>query len=509
MTAASNTARVVRTRVRPDLRIVAQAAVPAQQPSPAPTPLPIDVECARFDLTDIGNADRFRVRHGNHTRWSPARGWLIWDGRRWCVDDCHQVLSLAKETARLILAEAADAEDQDRRDALAGWAKASGSAGRVSAMLQLARPDVRVPDEGLDHDTWLLNVLNGTIDLRTGELRPHNRADLITKLAPVEYHPEAQCPRWHRFLQEVFQSDEELIGYVQRAVGYSLTGLAREQCLFFLFGGGSNGKGVFLVTLRFVLGDYAQRTKPDVFLEQARSDSKAATPDLARMVGVRMIITSEVKDGAAMAEGLIKELTGEERLTARMLYGQPIEFDPVAKIWFAANHKPIVQGTDHAIWRRIKMIPFEATFTAPGDPNHREGNPPKDPNLRHSLRDEAPGILAWAVRGCLEWQRTGMQEPDVVQAAVAEYRSEQDVLGQFIDACCVVEPAATVTPADLRRAYTSWCEERGDIPLGGRRFRAGMIARGFQQDEGRTNRATWRGLRLVNPPRRLFPGIPA
>lgn len=281
-----------------------------------------------------------------------------------------------------------------------------------------SEPGIPVLPGELDRDPWLLNVKNGTVDLRTGELRPHKRDDLITKIVPVEYDSEASCPTWLAFLNRIMDGNERLIAFLQRAAGYSLTASTQEQCFFLLYGTGANGKSVFLTTLLAVMGDYGIQAAPDLLL--AKSGESHPT-EVADLFGARLVVATETEAGRRLAENLVKQHTSGDRLKARFMRQDFFEFEATFKIWLATNNKPIVKGTDYAIWRRIKLIPF--TVTIP--PEER------DKSLPAKLRQELHGILAWAVQICLEWQKYGLNEPQEVTAATCAYRDEQDILGSW------------------------------------------------------------------------------
>src|ERR1035438_4193529 len=347
-----------------------------------------------FALTELGNAERFVAQHGSNVRYCwDCRAWFVWDGHRWQRDSGAEVRQLAKLTMRSIYSEASQQSTEGQRRALAAWALRSESAAAIESMLKLAQAEQGIPVESgaLDADGWLLNVKNGTVDLRSGELRPHRREDLITKLAPVDFDPAARCPRWKRFLAEVFEPHPDIPPFVQRAVGYTLSGDTREECLFLMHGTGRNGKGTQLKTLALVMGDYAGTADFSTFV-QRRNDS-GPRDDVANMRGKRLVSAQESREGAALAESLLKWLTGGDLVRARRLYENSYEFDPTWKIWLATNYKPVVRGTDPAIWSRIRLLPFDVSF---------EGR--EDKTLKTALLAELPGIVNWAVEGCLRWQ---------------------------------------------------------------------------------------------------------
>ncbi|MDQ3865124.1 MAG: phage/plasmid primase, P4 family [Actinomycetota bacterium] len=343
-------------------------------------------------LTELGNAERLVGRHGHDLIHVYGIGWFVWCGTHWRRDKSGEVDRRAVETVRSIHEEAAIVVSEEKRKALSKWAVASESAYKIKAMIELARsmPGVPVEDaDSLDEDPWLLNLQNGTLDLRTGELRDHRREDLITKLAPVGFDPEAQAPTWEAFLERVLPS-EETRTFLKRAVGYSLTGRTTEKVMPCLLGPGDSGKTTFVEAIMDLMGeDYAKPAAPDLLL--AKRDASHPT-EVADLLGRRFVASVEVEEGRYLAESLVKQLTGGDRISARFMRQDFFEFSPTHKIWLAANHPPIVRGGDDAIWNRIKKVPFGVVIP--------KGE--QDGNLRDKLRAERSGILNWALEGCLE-----------------------------------------------------------------------------------------------------------
>jgi len=374
------------------------------------------------------------------------------------------------------------------------------SAARVNGVrdtLKMAQsePGVKVLVSQIDANHMLLNVGNGTIDLATGRMHAHRRQDGITKIGRARYDPSAPCPRWLAFLQRIFDGDDELIAFIQRAVGYSLTGQVSEQCLFFLYGTGQNGKSVFIQTLLHVLGEYAQKAPTEMIMKQERSNAGSASPDMARLRGVRLAVTAELEENQRMGESRVKDLTGADRIVARPLYRDPIEFEPTHKLWIYGNHKPTIRGTDEGIWRRIRLIPF--TVTIPNDE--------KDAHLVEKLQAECDGILAWAVAGCLAWQREGLGIPTAVAEATEAYRNESDRLGAFLEECCIVEEYARAGKNEVYAAYEQWCRDSGEHVVSKKKLSQMLAERGFT--DARTNRErTWLGLGLAEGSGSYVPG---
>ncbi|MGH8577583.1 MAG: DNA primase family protein, partial [Gammaproteobacteria bacterium] len=448
-------------------------------------------ELSRFNLTDLGNAHRFARDHGAEVRYCwPWAKWLVWNDRFWSRDDSGEIHRLGEATVRGMYEEAARSSP-DRREALAKWAVKSESHERRSKMLASAQAIEGVPvlPKHLDQDPWALNVGNGTIDLRTGALRPHAREDFITRGIDVGYDPAAMCPTWDRFMREVFADDDETIAFVRRAVGYSLSGDTREHVFFILHGVGSNGKSTFLGAIHDLLGAYAGRVPAELLM--VRRGEHHPT-ERATLFGKRLVSSSETGDGRRLAEDLVKSLTGGDPISCRRMKEDFWEFLPTHKLWLATNHRPQIKGTDHAIWRRIKLIQFGVTFHPP----EAGKKPPQDPTLPDRLREEQSGILAWAVRGCLDWQRVGLKTPKAVRAATEEYRSDMDTLGGFLEECCVLDRRGEAGATDLYKAYCAWCERAGESVEAQRTFGGRLRERGLVQRKSH-GRKVWKGIGLL------------
>jgi putative DNA primase/helicase len=421
-------------------------------------------------LDDIGNAARFATQHCESARYAPGFGWLLWDGRRWRRDDgADRVMELAKATARKLYSEAAESDAAESAKRIAGWARSSASAQRLRAMVDLARsdPSLLVSADSLDADPFLLNVANGTVDLRTGTLRPHSPADLITKIAMVHFDPAATATRWRQFIREIMQADDDLIAFLQRAIGSALTGDTRDQVLFVLHGLGANGKSVLLRVLLAILGEYGGPMAFETLTSARRQNGPSE--DLARLLGLRFVTASESGDGRAFNEVVLKQLTGGDPVNARFLHQNSFTFVPTFKLFVAANHLPKVRGTEHAIWRRLRLIPFAATFDNDSDARAR-GALPCDEQLLDKLMGELPGVLAWMVQGCLMWQRDGLGMPPAVREATNHYRSSQDVVADFIADRCIEASNASVGATDLYAAYRAWASANGERQLSQREF---------------------------------------
>lgn len=438
-------------------------------------------------LTDVGNGERFALQHGANVRHSfRLDKWFAWDEKRYRPDDGAATQRLAKKTAKSIYGEAEKARDADSK-AIAKHAMQSESAPRIEAMLKMARSESGIPveTEELDRDPWLFNVQNGTINLRAGEFRAHQREDLITKLAPIVYDPAATCPTWEAFLQRSMAGREGKIQFLQRAIGYSLTGTTTERAIFILHGVGKNGKSTLVEVVLALLGEYAMSTPTETLL--ARRDGGGIPNDVARLNGVRFVSARETEEGERLAEAKIKALTGGDTVSARFMRSEFFDFIPSFKIWLSTNHKPLVRGTDEAIWDRIHLVPFLVRIPAAE----------RDLQLKQKLIAEAPGILNWAITGCLDWQRDGLGDPDEIREATAGYRAEMDVLGGFLADRCILGELFAVTAKELYSAYTTWGEENGERPMSQTAMGKRLTERGFQPfRNGPKRERSWSGIRL-------------
>ena len=409
------------------------------------------------ELTEAGNARRLARRHRDHIMFAGGQ-WYVWDDQRWCRDTMNRVHELALETADSILEEEATAalkaSDEVAYDRLCKWAKASRSSGRLSNMVRLAArsiADIKQDHTLLDSDPRVLNTLSGLVNLSTGELEKTTRDHLVTHLVPVEYKPTAQCPLWEQTLDEVFLGDAELIEWFQRAVGYSLTGLTDEQCMFILQGSGSNGKTTILETLKAIMGDYATAADLDSFMGD--TSSVRTLEALAALQGRRVAVATETGTAKRIKEGVIKRITGGDTIRATFLNENSFEFRPQFKLWFGVNELPMVKDPTHGFWRRMRVIPLRRKFT-PKD--GRDGV-----RLERLLREEREGILAWAVEGArlyLRAHRTGgdLGSCTAIDKAVREYRADQDEFAIFLEEETRDSLDATVPQKDLLDRFVHW-----------------------------------------------------
>jgi P4 family phage/plasmid primase-like protien len=433
--------------------------------------------------TDLGNSQRLIKLFGDFIRYCGTwKKWLVWNDQygAWQIDDSGEVLRLARRTIENMFREAVGISDSQERGACVKWALATESATRIQAMVKLAESGegIAISPSDLDRNPWLLNCQNGTIDLRTGQLKEHDKRDLITKSIPVPFDSNAKCPKWLNFLDKIMEGNQGLISFLQRAVGYALTGDIREQCFFILHGCGANGKSVFVKTTGTLLGDYAQAASFETFL--SKKQGNVANNDIARMQGKRFISAVEAEEGRRLAENVIKQVTGGDVVAARFLYAEYFEFIPQFKIFLATNHKPKINCNDPAIWRRVKLIPFAV----------RIPEVEQIQDLDEQLKDELPGIINWALSGSLDWQRAGLQAPEEVVNATREYRNEMDTVNEFLEECCTRLQSLRVKPTDLYDAYKRYCEKNGEMSLSMKEFGTSLNNKGYEVRK--SNGSTWR-----------------
>jgi len=424
-------------------------------------------------LTDLGNAERLARRHGSVLRYCHLwHRWLVWDGKRWAIDATAEVERLAKETVRSIYAEAEACTDTERRKAIAAHAMRSEASPKVEAMITRARAELPIPilPDAFDTHRMLFNTSTCTLDLERPEAHPypHRKEDYITMCTPVVYIPTAECPMWLAFLDRIMNGNDRIIAFLQRAVGYSLTGDTSERCMFILWGKGANGKTTFVETIANMLGDYATNIPPTTLLTR---HGDTIPNDLAMLKGKRFVYASETGENSVLDEARIKAVTGGDRISARFMHAEWFEYLPEFKLWLDTNHKPVIRGTDNAIWDRIMLVPF--TVRIPEEE--------RDKHFKDKLANELPGILQWALRGCSEWLTNGLQPPPEVRAAVAEYREESDTLGEFLAEHCNLTPTGTARARDLHSKYTEWCQATGERPLSSKAFAARLQERGIEK----------------------------
>lgn len=462
--------------------------------------------------TDSANADAFVAEHGRGflfvVEWE---AWIAWDGKRWDRSGARaRVMNAAMLTARLehfrCQERLAALRKRERDAAMLGkkdedleaeikleakllkWHEQSQNAAKLEAVTRLLETRLVTSMRGLDKDPWLLNVANGTVDLRTAEMHLHRAGDLLTQTSDIEWDDSARCPTWDAFVRSSMGGDLMLTLYLQRLIGYAITGLTTEHILAFFHGEGNNGKSTFLQVLRSVLGEYACPAPRDLLFEDAKGGQRHPS-ELARLYGKRMVVCAEIGENVTLDEAKVKDLTGGDAISVRRMREDFWDLEPTHTLMVAGNHKPTVRGSDLGIWRRIRLVPWSVIVEAKD----------VDRDLPGKLRAEARGILRWCVQGCLEWQRIGLQTPDSVMVSTAAYREESDALGDFFEGHCVFEGDARISRQALRERYEAWCVETGHKPFGprkiGQRLRSRQV-RPLSVREGARVKDGWAGVRL-------------
>lgn len=417
-----------------------------------------------YTYDDTGNAQRFRDANAGLIHYNHVDGcWIYWDGVRWASDENGEIKRRADKMLADMAKDLKEMQDDPAYNAYKKHLSRSRSHRGKEGFIAEARHLEGVPvlPSEMDRAGNAFNVRNCLISLKTGRTAEHDKKYMISKLAPVTYDENARCPRWDSFIEEVTCGDKSLQLYLQRMIGYCMTAYTKEQCMFFLYGNGSNGKSVFVDTIAYMLGEYAASCQPETVMMRDRNNT--ARGDLARLKGARMVVTSEPNDGCRLDEGIVKQMTGgtENKLTARFLYGREFEFSPEFKIVMSTNYKPVIKGTDNGIWRRVRLIPFTAEFTKEN----------RDPQLTEKLRRELPGILNWAIAGAVGWCKEGLPPCAIIDEAGQEYRSEMDRVQQFLDDCTTRSESSSTQASTLYKCYKAWCSEQGDrFPVGSTKF---------------------------------------
>lgn len=448
-----------------------------------------EVKKKYYSYDDTGNAGRFTDNFKDAVRYSYVRkNWYFYNGKTWVLDQEGKVKSLVDEILEKMKQEPVfvsdDVEEEEAQKNLRKHIKYSRGSNGKTNMLKESQHLLPIHPETFDKDQHLLNVQNGYIDLKTGELNNHDKNKFFTKIASIEYTDKIDCPQWIDFLNQIFDGNKTLIDYMQRAVGYSLSGSTEEQVMFILYGNGRNGKSVFLDIITEILGNYTTNIQPQTLMVKPQSGS--ANSDIARLQGARLVTTTEPNDGMRFDEGLVKQVTGGDTVTARFLYGDEFDYDPEFKLWMATNHKPIIRGTDDGIWRRMVIIPFTVQI-----PEHKV-----DKNLKYKLRREMTAILNWAVEGYQEWKRIGLNEPDVIKQQRGDYRKEMDPVEQFIDDCCIRRNGERAKGSLLYESYKEWAKDNHQYMMNHIKFGKEMSSK-FQKIT--SNGVHYIGVRLKHP----------
>lgn len=459
-----------------------RSAPPLSQQSPAPDPA--QQQTGSFFCTDLGNAERFAAKYQDKVRWCEVwNTWLVFNGKCWEPDRSGRVDQLAKATVRAIYQEAADEPDDASRKQLAKHATRSESNRAVRAMLDRAKSELAAAPEDFNKHLYLFNCENGTLDLRTGELRPHDHNDMLTRCIKVKYNPLARSARWDSFMKKFLDGNIDLIKFMQQALGMSLCGDTSEQCLFICHGMGSNGKTTMLEVVRMIMGAYACAANIETFQVQKNDTIRN---DIAELYGARLVTAEETKLGGRLNEALVKKATGKQPLRARRLHENEFEFMPEFTLWLAVNHKPVVLDTSKGMWRRVHFIPFNVTID----------DDQADKHFGDKLLEEAEGILTWLVQGCRQWIDQGrLIAPKAVQEATASYRAEMDIVANFLNDECILGPGKKATTKQLLARFEAWCGQNSEH-FDAKILKNSLKERGYYSQRGHGGNYYWHGLEL-------------
>ncbi|MFT5871128.1 MAG: putative DNA primase/helicase [Clostridium sp.] len=461
-----------------------------------------DQSLINFNFSDVGNAERLMAIYGKNIRYNPVRKhWLLWSSKHWEFDFVGKIEGLARKVLRKLQVEGEaislegltfdeETKKEKLKESIKKYVLRSESDGKIKAMVNQAMTQSNLIITETDKNNYLLNIKNGTLNLKTGLLEKHDRRNFCTKVVDVEYDPKKQCPNWIEFINKIFLGDAELINYIQKSIGYSMTGDANLQCFYILHGNGANGKGTFIKTIMRFMGDYADGLDAKSLME--KMGDEGTREEIAGLIGKRFVNVNEMKGSKSFDEGLLKSLTSgaDETVKVRNLYESSFNLKPTFKLWMSTNHMPKINNDDEGIWRRVRKIPFKYKFVD-GD---------KDVNFfENKLIPEMTGILNWAIEGCLKWQQEGEHIPDIVKASVDEYRIDSDPIQRFIADECIVASSETVrvNVSDLYKTYESWCKENKEYTLSSIKFTRKMAEKEFEK--GRTKVGIyWKGIGLMD-----------
>lgn len=424
--------------------------------------------------TDLANVELFIEKYGKELRYARGKGWLKWDGKRWADSGDAVASAAAVETSREIQKRAGEIQDPIAWKEANKWARQTQNAARLTAMPAIAasQPPIAATYSDFDNTDMGFNCASGLIDLRTGKLYPHDPGYLCTRISPAEYGLQAKSERWDEFIEQITCGDRALAAYLQRVVGYCLTGSVRDKCFFFCYGArGDNGKSVFIETINELLGDYALALNRQALIKH-KFGKQGPSNDIAQLAGPRLATVSETAVGEEWDDAIIKDLTGGDKISARFLHKENFTFRPKCKLLIRGNNKPEITDPTSAMWRRIHLIPFNAHFTEEQQDKQL---------LQKLIRRDLSGILSWAVEGCLAWDKMGLCPPDSVMSAVTEYRDEQDTLGLFLRECCEYVPGIETRASALHGAYQKWAFKHGQKSMSLTAFGTEMSAKNYSK----------------------------
>ena len=440
-----------------------------------------------FDLTELGNGKRIAHYDKDKMLYCAGLNWMVWTGKKWQEDNKYRREIIAANTLEKIINDKPKNEDHEKE--IVKWVKKCGSRNIRKNSIDDARPHMAIDGDRFDRQGMMFNCSNGTVNLETGELLKHDREMLLTQMSNFEFDTEAKCPTWLKFVNDTLvdkdgNTDQELVNFMQKAVGYTLTGDISEQVVFFLYGGGRNGKSIFANTIQNMMNEYGRQVNSSTFIKK-KNDS-GINNDIARLHGSRYVSAIESEAGDSLSEALIKQITGGEKVTARFLHKEHFEFMPEFKVFFATNHKPEISGMDNGIWRRVKLIPFLRQL--------KESE--VDGHLQEKLNAEISGIFNWALEGCMKWQSEGLGEAKSITEATESYKDEMDVIAPFVDEYCIAGTEFRHLAKELFEGYSKWCFENNEPTLNKKEFFKLLENKGFKKEKGTANKLYFNGIKL-------------
>lgn len=458
--------------------------------------VPDDANLIYFNFSDVGNAERLMAMDGKNIRYNPIhKKWIIWSGRHWETDTSGKIESMARNCIRMLQIQGkslpeqqGDEDNTALKKQIAQYVLRSESDAKIKAMVNQSKTQTNLVIKKTDENVYYLNLKNGTLNLKTGELQEHNRRDYITKIVNVEYDPQVKCPNWIEFINKIFLNNTELIEYIQKSIGYSMTGDADLQCFYICHGQGSNGKGTFMKAIMTILGGYASVLKGSSLME--KMNDEGARGDIAKLEGKYFVCVNELEEGKSFDEALVKSLSSgaDEAIPVRYMYEEEFDLHPTFKMWMTTNKLPKIKGTDNGIWRRVRKIPFEYNF---------ENDENKDEHFfENKLMPEISGILNWAIEGCLKWQREGIKVPEEVKLANEDYRNDMDPIQRFLDECCIISETCKVKVSQLYDKYEEWCHENKEYVLSSIKFSKKLGEKEFVQVRDKIGRY-WKNIGIV------------
>ncbi len=459
-----------------------------------------DINLINYNFSDVGNAERLIAMYNKIIRYKPgfkSGQWFIWSGKYWNVDCVGRIEVLARNVIKSLQQQGKELPkcnregnpNDDLKKQIQKFVLRSENDNRIRAMINQSRTEHNIILNEMNKDAYLLNLKKGTLNLKTGKLQEHNRKDYITKLVHVDFNPEAKCPNWIEFIYKIFMGNKELIEYIQKSVGYSMTGDSNLQCFYILHGKGANGKGTFMKAIRTILGDYAAVLKSTSLM--GKKGDEGARGDLAKPEVKTFVWINELEEGKYFDEALVKSLSSgrDEVIPVRRMYEEEFDLHPTFKLWMTTNKLPKIKGTDNGIWRRVRQIPFEYNF---------ENDPAKDEYFfENKLMPEMNGILNWAIEGCLRWQKEGIEVPNEVKYAIDTYRNDMDPVQRFLDEECIVSKTCTTRIAQLYKSYQDWCHDNKEYVLSSRKLTQKLMEKDFKQGRDMKSKY-WTGIGIAN-----------